>query len=187
MSPSSVEQRQECRRDHRGRLRRHHEPARVEPVGEDAGKEAEHAEREELAEDEDADRDRRSGQLEHEPRHRDVLHPRSRDGDRLADEEEPVVAMPEAGERASVQAHERGGHGRASMRVRSGSTASAMEARASVVQRSQAGDEPPTPFSPRAHELEHTLPFGGQLEADSASIAAGPGQSAGRGRRARVA
>ena len=111
------QQRQERRRDHRGRLRRHHEPARVEPVGEDAGKEAEHAERQELAEDEDADRDRRSGQLEHEPRHRDVLHPRSRDRDRLADEEQPVVAMPEAGERAPVQAQERRGHGRASMSV----------------------------------------------------------------------
>ena len=72
-------------------LGRHHEPTRVETVGEDAGKEAEDAERQELAEDENADRDRRSGQLEHEPRHRDVLHPRSRDRDRLADEEQPVL------------------------------------------------------------------------------------------------
>ncbi len=102
--PEQRQHRQERRRDHRGRLCRHHEPARVEPVGEDAGKEAEDAERQELAEDEDADRDRRAGQLEHEPRHRDVLHPRSRDRDRLADEEQPVVAMPEAGERPPVQA-----------------------------------------------------------------------------------
>ena len=76
------EQGQERRHDHRGRLRRHHQPARVEPVGEHAGEQAEDAEREELAEDEDADGDRRSGQLEHEPGHRDVLHPRARDRDR---------------------------------------------------------------------------------------------------------
>ena len=161
--------------DHRGRLRRHHEPSRVEAVGEDAGKEAEHAEREELAEDEDADRDRRPGQLEHEPRHRDVLHPRSRDRDRLADEEEPVVAMPEAGERAPVEAQEGGCHGRASMSVRSGSTASSIDAQRLVVERSQPGDEPRG--APRAHEPEDALRLVGQLDAHAPAVAAGAGGS----------
>ena len=40
--------------------------------------------------------------------------------------------MPEAGERAPVEAQERRGHGRASMRSRSGSTASSMDARAAA-------------------------------------------------------
>ena len=83
-----------CGEDHRDRLSPDHELAVVDPVGDDAGEEAEDREGDEAAEGEQADGDRRAGQLDHEPGERDVLHPGAADRDHLAGEEEAVVAVP---------------------------------------------------------------------------------------------
>ena len=58
--------------------------ARVDAVGDDAGDEAEERERDEPPERERADRERRAGELDHEPGERDVLHPRARERHELA-------------------------------------------------------------------------------------------------------
>ncbi len=81
------------RHQHRRRLRRDHQPARVDAVGHDAGKQPEHREGEEAAEGERADGEWRTRELDHEPRERHVLHPAPGDRDDLACEEEPVVAV----------------------------------------------------------------------------------------------
>ena len=99
------------REGHRDALRRDHELAVVDPVRDDAGDEAEDREGDEAAERERADRQRRVGQLDHEPGERDVLHPGAADRDHLAGEEEPVVAVPaEARERARVEREQRRRH-----------------------------------------------------------------------------
>ena len=89
---------------HGARLRRHDELARLDPVGDDSGSEPEDGEWDESPERERADRERRSGELDDEPRERDVLHPRPGERDDLAGEEDPVVAVPaETAERACAQ------------------------------------------------------------------------------------
>ena len=72
-----------CRDHHRDRLGPDHELAVVDPVGDDAGDEAEDR-ADEAAEGEQADRERRVRQLDHEPREGDVLHPGAADRDHLA-------------------------------------------------------------------------------------------------------
>ena len=95
---------QDRREQHRDELGSDHELAVVDAVGDDAGEEAEDRERDEAAEREDPDRDRRGRQLDHEPGERDVLHPRPDHRDELAGEEEAVVAVAlQARERARVQ------------------------------------------------------------------------------------
>ena len=112
---------------HRRRLRHDDRAARVEPVDENAGEESEDRERQELGQREHADRERRAGEREHEPRLRDPLHPRPWERDELAGEEEPVVPMlAQAREGAAVEAQELRAHaGRgSSSRRASGSIAS---------------------------------------------------------------
>ena len=182
MSPSKREHGEHGRKHHRRRLRRHHEPARVESVGEHAGEEPEHAEREELAEREDADGDRRSGQLEHEPRHRDVLHPGARDRDDLPREEEPVVAVLEARERPPVQANEGGRHGSASRSARNGSSASSIAASSSSSSvRSRAVSHA---VRRERTSLKDALRLLSQLEPTRRPVSAGALRRAGRGRLA---
>src|SRR5207248_4031492 len=72
----------------------------VEPVGEDAGEQAEEHVRRELREGHHADVERRVRELEDEPAERDPLHPRARLGDDLTAEEEAVVPVAEAVEGA---------------------------------------------------------------------------------------
>src|SRR4029453_14473580 len=62
-------------------------------VDDHACDEAEERERHELTEGEDSDGDRRGGQRQDEPCLSHALHPRPRDGDDLAGEKEPVVAV----------------------------------------------------------------------------------------------
>ena len=61
------------------------------------GRQPEDRERHEAAEGEEADRHRRVRQVDDEPGERRVLHPRPDDGDDLAGEEEPVVAVDREG------------------------------------------------------------------------------------------
>ncbi len=90
--------------DQRCSLRRHDELSRVHAVGDDAGSEAEDGERNEAAERECADCQGRSRELEHQPRERDVLHPRAGQRDELSVEEDPIVPMAaEAAERARAK------------------------------------------------------------------------------------
>jgi hypothetical protein len=84
---------EEQREAHHQRLRRDHELAVLDPVGDDAGDEAEDGEGDEAAERERPDGERRVRELDHEPGERHVLHPGPADGDDLAGEEEPVVAV----------------------------------------------------------------------------------------------
>ena len=91
--PGEREHRERGRDDHLRRLRRHHELAVVEAVGDHARIEAEEHERQEATEREPADGERRVGQLDDEPGERDVLHPGPRERDHLAREEQAVVPV----------------------------------------------------------------------------------------------
>ncbi len=105
--PAGEREHGEPRRDrHLRGLRRHHELAVVEAVGDHARVEAEEHERQEPAEREAADGERRARQLDDEPGERDVLHPGAGERDHLAGEEQAIVPVdPEGLEDAS-------GHGR---------------------------------------------------------------------------
>ena len=94
--------------DHHRDLGRDQDPALGQGVRGDAGEQAEDHDRDELGGRDDAEPDRIVGQLEDEPRLGDLLHPGPDQRDRLAGEEQPVVAM--AGRRSSPRSR-RGGAG----------------------------------------------------------------------------
>ena len=74
-------------------------------VGEDAGEQAKDHDRQELRGGHDAQpQGIAAGDRQHEPRLRDLLHPRADERDRLAGEEEPVVSVAERGHR--LRAHD---------------------------------------------------------------------------------
>ena len=88
-----------------GDLRAEQQAALVEAVGEHAAPRPEQQHRQELQRGDDAERGAvLVGQLEDEPRLRDVLHPRAADRDRLPDEVEAVVAVAERRERVASEA-----------------------------------------------------------------------------------
>ena len=164
--PGEDEDGEHGREEHRGRLRRDHESPVVDPVGEDAGEEAEDGEGDEAAERERADRDRRVRQLDDEPGERDVLHPRPADRDHLAGEEEAVVAVPpQARERAVVERDEQRGHSS----LMSGSIAPSIAATSSGSQVAQPVGQPGRP--PGADALQQPRALLGERQPDAAAVA----------------
>jgi hypothetical protein len=80
--------------DQRAGLGQHHEPPAVERVGERAADQRETEDRHELGHAEQADRDRRPGDLERLHRDRDQRDHRPEVRHRLAEHEQPVLAPP---------------------------------------------------------------------------------------------
>ena len=88
------------REDHLATCVDDQEPALGQRVGDDAGEQAEQQDGDELGGDDDAQPDRVVGQRQDEPRLGHLLHPRADERDRLAGEEQPVVAMAEGAQPA---------------------------------------------------------------------------------------
>ena len=98
------DERERRRDEHRRGLRPDDEEPRLEPVDDRAREEAEQRVRDEPAEEEQADGERRAGEGDDEPGEGDVLHPRPCERDDLTREEEPVVVVtPKAAERARAE------------------------------------------------------------------------------------
>ena len=83
------------REDHHAGLGPEQDATLRQGVRQDAGEQAEDHDRDELGGRHDAQPDRVVGQLEDEPGLRDLLHPGPDERDRLAGEEQPVVAVAE--------------------------------------------------------------------------------------------
>ena len=151
--------------DHLGRLRPDEQPSCLDAVGHPARDEAEDREGKEAAEGERADGEGGVGELQDEPGKRDVLHPRSRDRDDLAGEEEPVVAVSaKAAERAPVE----GQHRRRHSSLRSGSIAASTASSSSGREPVQALGEPRRP--PLPHPPEQAGSGGAHDETDSPPV-----------------
>ena len=96
-----------------GHLRREQDPPLVVPIGERPTERSEQQDRPERERGVDPEGDPAAGQLEHQPRGRDHLHPRAGDRDRLPDEEPAeVLGMAERVERP-MDGQTDGGHVRA--------------------------------------------------------------------------
>jgi len=67
----------------------------METIGHDAAELAPYEHRRELGREDESDVNAAVGQLQGEPRHRDALHPRADRRNDLAEEEKPVVPVPE--------------------------------------------------------------------------------------------
>jgi len=87
------EHREQRRGDHERGLGAEQHPALIEPVRYGAAEEAEQRVRSELADREDADRERRVRLLHHEPGLGDALHPGAADRDHLSEEVQTVVVV----------------------------------------------------------------------------------------------
>ena len=85
--------------DHHRGLGRDQDASLGQRIGGDPGEQAEDDDRDELGGGHDAEPDRVVGQLEDEPRLGDLLHPGADQRDRLAAEEQPVVAVLERAHR----------------------------------------------------------------------------------------
>ena len=150
-------------------LRRHHELARVHAVGHDPCREAEHGERHEPPEDERPDSERGSGELEHEPGERDVLHPRAGKGDELPGEEDPVVAVPrEAPKRARPECDRERGHASSPSRRRSAGIAASTALELGGLESTQVVGEPGG--APRANPPHEPLSVLGEPKPHPAPI-----------------
>jgi len=100
--PEQRQRRENCGEHHLDGLRHDHNAAVVEPVGDDAGEQAEQRERAKPADRQKSDGKptRVGGELDDDPCEPDVLHPGAGDRRQLAGEEEAVVpVVPERGER----------------------------------------------------------------------------------------
>src|SRR5207237_8995099 len=135
-------QRERNRGDELADLRPDHEPSRVEPIREHPRKEPEERKRQELRERHDPHGERIAvRELEDEPAERDPLHPRAGLRDRLAREEESVIAVAQAREGAPQR--------RSSTSRESGSTAASTAA-------SSSGVRPPSLAASQAVRRERT-------------------------------
>ncbi len=83
------------RGDSRGRLHHDEELLAVHPVGPQSAEGREHEHRDLAGEGGHAEQPRRARQAVDQPRHRDLLHPVADDAQRLAVEEQPVIAVVE--------------------------------------------------------------------------------------------
>ena len=156
--------------DHERGLRAQQHLALIDPVRDRATEESEQPVGAELADREDADRERRVGVLHDEPCLGDALHPRAADGHDLPEEIEAVVVMP-------AQAHEgaRGGvadaeaHSACASSASSGAIAAGDGGEVRVGELAEPGGQPGGPLG--ADRLEHALSFGGDLEVHPAPVA----------------
>ncbi len=73
-------------------------------VDDHAGEQRDQHDRHVAGERDHAEHQRRIGELQHQPRLRDGLHPGADQRDQLTDEEEPEVAMPKCAERGQPSA-----------------------------------------------------------------------------------
>ena len=161
------------RDEHRRPLGGDQQPPRVEAVDHDAGGEPEQEERDEPAERERADGEGRAGELDHEPRERDVLHPRAGERDDLAREEEPVVPVAvEGAEGSPAEPERKDAHGRGSRIAARAGRARSRPSRSSSVSRREPVREPRRAAGADAPEQRPALR--GQLEADAAAVVARP-------------
>ena len=95
-----VETGQDRQRRHHGRgrdLARPEDPVGAEPVGRGSGQRHQRDDRHHLAEHDDAEPCRRTGQLPGKPAERGAVYPGAEKRSRRADRIEPVIAMPERG------------------------------------------------------------------------------------------
>jgi len=84
---------------HHGGLGREEDPPLAQAVAQRAAHRREQQDRRELQRAHEPELKRRAGQLEHEPRLADALHPGADQRDELPAPEQPEVAMPEGAER----------------------------------------------------------------------------------------